>query len=81
MNCCDVALAASGTATLELAILNTPMVIVYKSAFLTWFIARCLIKIPYIGMVNIVAGKHVAAEFIQFAATAENISCDPLNSR
>jgi len=64
----DVGLIASGTATLEAGILNTPMLIVYKVSFLTWAYARLMIKIPYIGLVNVVAGKKVAPEFVQFGA-------------
>ena len=64
----DLALVASGTATLEAAILNTPMIIVYKVTFLTWAYAKTLIKIPYIGLVNVVAGKQIIPEFIQFRA-------------
>lgn len=70
----DLALVASGTATLEAAILNTPMLIVYKVSFLTWAYAKKLIKIPYIGLVNVVAGKKIVPEFIQFSARPELIS-------
>jgi lipid-A-disaccharide synthase len=64
----DIALVASGTATLETAILNTPMLIVYKVSFLTWAYAKSIIKIPYIGLANVVAGKKVVPEFVQFGA-------------
>ncbi len=70
----DLALIASGTATLEAAILNTPMVIVYKVTFLTWAYAKTLVKIPYIGLVNVVAGKQIVPEFIQFRAKPRLIS-------
>ncbi|MFC1708999.1 lipid-A-disaccharide synthase [Candidatus Omnitrophota bacterium] len=70
----DLALVASGTATLEAAILNTPMIIVYKVSFLTWAYAKSLIKIPYIGLVNVVARKQVVSEFIQFGAKPKLIS-------
>lgn len=70
----DLILVASGTATLEAAIVGTPMVIVYRLAFLSWMLGRLLIKVPYIGMVNLVAGKQIAPELIQFHATPERIA-------
>jgi lipid-A-disaccharide synthase len=70
----DLCLVCSGTATLETGILATPMIILYKVNFLTWIYMRSLIKIPYIGLVNIVAGRKIAEEFIQYAATPESIS-------
>lgn len=72
-------LVASGTATLECAVLTTPMVIVYKVAFLTWFFARLLVRLPYIGLVNIVRGKKVAPEFVQFSAKAEAITQEAIS--
>jgi len=71
----DFAIVASGTATLETAILGKPMVIVYKISFLTWAILRLMIKIPYIGLVNVVANKKIVAEFIQYGAHPQKI-CD-----
>jgi lipid-A-disaccharide synthase len=68
------ALVASGTATLETALLECPMVIVYKTAALTWFIGKRLVKIPHIGMVNVMAKKEVCPEFLQDAAQAPAIS-------
>lgn len=70
----DLALIASGTATLEAAILSTPMIIVYKVSFLTWAYAKLLIKIPYIGLVNVVARKRIVPEYIQFKARPQLIS-------
>jgi lipid-A-disaccharide synthase len=74
LHCSDFALVASGTATLETAILGIPMVILYKVSFLTWAYIRMLIKIPYIGLVNIVAGECVVPEFIQYKAKPEKIA-------
>lgn len=68
LNLCDFVLAASGTATLETAIMQKPMLIVYKVSFLNWLIARQLIKLPYIGLVNVVAGRKIIPEFVQFQA-------------
>ena len=67
-------MVASGTATLECALLKKPMVIIYKTSWLTYAIAKAVIKIPYIGLVNIVAGKKVAEELIQNEANATNIA-------
>ena len=74
INAMDAAIVASGTATLETALLKKPMVIIYKTSWLTYAIARALIKIPYIGLVNIVAGKKVVEELIQNEATAVKIA-------
>ena len=67
-------IVCSGTATLECAIIGTPMVVVYKTSFVTYCIARNLVKIPDIGLVNVVAGKRIVPELIQNDCTAENIA-------
>jgi len=64
--CSDFAMVASGTATLETALLGVPMAILYKVSFLSWLYLRTAIKIPYIGMVNIVAGERIVPEFLQY---------------
>jgi len=74
VNASDLALVASGTATLETAVLNKPMIIIYRVSFLTWVLARLFIKIPYIGLVNVVAGQKIVPELIQFDATPRKIS-------
>ena len=74
LNSCDFVLAASGTATLETAIMQKPMVIVYKVSWLNWLIARMLIRLPFIGLVNVVAGRKIVPEFIQFQARAPLIA-------
>ncbi len=71
---CDFALVASGTATLETAIMQKPMVIVYKVSFLNWLIARSLIRLPFIGLANVVAGKKIVPEFIQYRAKPQPIA-------
>ena len=63
------AIVASGTATVETALLGCPMIVVYKAAALTYFFGRLLVKIPHIGMVNVVARRLVCPEFIQGNAT------------
>jgi lipid-A-disaccharide synthase len=60
------AMVASGTATLETAILGVPMVILYKVSFLTWLYLKMMIKIPYIGLVNLVRREKFIAEFVQY---------------
>jgi lipid-A-disaccharide synthase len=70
----DFALVASGTATLETALLGIPMVILYKISFLTWAYLKTSVKIPYIGLVNVIRGKKVIAEFIQYDAKPEKIA-------
>ena len=71
---CDCAMVASGTATLETALLEIPMAIIYKTNFLTYILTKNLIKLPFIGLVNIVAGKSLAAEFLQYNARPEKIA-------
>ena len=63
------ALVASGTATLETALMGCPMLVVYKTSPLTYFFGRLLIRVAHIGMVNLIAGRTVCPEFIQRAAT------------
>lgn len=66
-------LVASGTATVEAALLGVPMIVMYKVAPVTYALARLLVHVEHIGMVNILAGKRIVPEFIQGAATAESI--------
>ncbi|MCK9595063.1 MAG: lipid-A-disaccharide synthase [Candidatus Omnitrophica bacterium] len=73
----DFSLVCSGTATLETGILGTPMVILYTVNLLTWAFIRLMIKIPYIGLVNVVKEKKVCEEFIQFQCNPKAI-CDYL---
>lgn len=61
----ELNLVASGTATLECAILESPLFVLYKTSGLTYLLARRLISIPYIGLVNVVAGEKIVPEFIQ----------------
>lgn len=70
----DIVMVASGTATLETALLETPMVIVYKVSPVSYFIGRIIINVDHIGIVNIIAGKKVVPEFIQDDAKPENIA-------
>jgi lipid-A-disaccharide synthase len=70
----DFAWVASGTATLETAVLGVPHLIVYSTNFLTWVIGQRLVQTPYIGLVNIVAEDRVVPELLQDEATGQNIS-------
>jgi lipid-A-disaccharide synthase len=77
---CDVALVASGTATLETALARKPMVITYKMAGLTAFIMKKMGYLPWVGLPNIIAGEFVVPEILQRDATPENLSQAVLNS-
>ncbi len=81
----DVLLIASGTATLQAAVVGTPMVLLYKTTPVTYRLARWLINVKWIGLVNLVAGRSVVPELIQNEATAERLCqevlhllCDPV---
>ncbi|MCK4244230.1 MAG: lipid-A-disaccharide synthase [Candidatus Omnitrophica bacterium] len=69
----DLILTASGTATVEIAILERPMIILYKVSPLAYFFLKRIVKLPYIGMVNIIAKKEIVPEFIQRRANARGI--------
>jgi lipid-A-disaccharide synthase len=73
---CDVALAASGTVTVEAALLGAPMVVFYRVTALSWAIGKLLVKIPYYSMVNLIAGKRVVTELIQSHMTGERIATE-----
>ncbi len=67
------AVVASGTATVEAAIANTPFVMVYRVSPLTWLLGRRLVKVPHFAMVNLIAGREVVPELVQKDFTAENV--------
>lgn len=71
---CDAIATVSGTVTLQIALTMTPMVIIYKLNPVTYAIAKRLIKVPYIGLPNIVAGRRIVSELIQHEASPEAIS-------
>lgn len=73
LNICDVIITASGTATLEAAIMNTPMVIVYKVSFLSFLVGWLLVKVKNIGLVNLIAERRIVPELIQGQASPVNI--------
>ncbi len=70
----DLVIAASGTVTLELALLNVPMVVSYKLSPLTYAIGRHLVKVKFASLVNLVADREVVPELLQDQATGENIA-------
>lgn len=74
MEASDIVALASGTATLEAMLLHRPMVVFYKLHWLTYFIVKQMIKIPYYSLPNIIAGQQYVPELIQHNATAEQIS-------
>lgn len=77
---CDVALVASGTATLEAALARKPMVITYKMAEMTARLMAKMATVPYAGLPNIIAGEFIVPEILQRDATPENLAQAVLNS-
>jgi lipid-A-disaccharide synthase len=73
VNSSDLVWTASGTATLETALMMRPMIIVYRLARLTYALARLLVRVDHIGMANIIAGEKIVPELIQHEMTAERI--------
>ena len=76
MQCCDAIMTTSGTATLEIALLNVPMVIAYKLSPLTYLLGRLLVNIAFIGLPNIIAGQKIVTELIQEDASPENLAIE-----
>jgi len=75
----DVALVASGTATLETALMNLPMVVVYKVSPLSYWVGRAFIHVDHISLVNIIAGKTVVPELIQGEAQANRMAVEVID--
>ena len=71
---CDFALVASGTATLEGAITNTPMAVIYKTSWASWFIAKLFLNVRFVSIVNILSNDLVVREFLQNNATPQKIT-------
>ncbi|UCD80549.1 MAG: lipid-A-disaccharide synthase [Desulfobacterales bacterium] len=71
---CDAIIAASGTVTLQAAIHAIPMVIIYKVSPLSAWLARALVRVPHVGLVNLVAGRRLVPELLQHQATGANIA-------
>ena len=79
MQACDAIITASGTATLEIALMGIPMAIVYKISWLSYFILKFMVSIDRIGLVNIVADKFVVREFLQGTARPKKIAAEILH--
>lgn len=78
MTIADVAIAASGTVTLEAALLGLPSVVVYKVAASSYWLAKLLVKIPHVSLPNIVAGRRIIPELLQADANAGGIAREAL---
>ena len=74
MAAADVVLMASGTTALEAMLLKRPMVIAYKLSWLSWAILSRMVKTPYVGLPNLLAGEKLVPELLQDEATPENMS-------
>lgn len=70
----DIFIAVSGTVTVEIALAQTPTVVIYKLAYLTYLLARCLVKIQYISLTNIIMNEEVFPELIQENANSQMIT-------
>ena len=75
---CDLLLTVSGTATLEAAILGTPMIITNRVSDLSYHLGRRLIKVKHIGLPNLIAGRQIVPEFVQQNARPELIAGEAL---
>ena len=75
----EMVVLASGTATLEVAYFKKPMVIIYKNSFITHFIGKKLLLLPYVGLVNILSEKFICKEFLQDECNSKNIFIESEN--
>ena len=76
INACDAIAAVSGTVTLQITLMQTPMLIIYKISPLTYLILKKIVKFTYAGIANVIANKEICREFIQNDATPNNISSE-----
>lgn len=74
MNCCDFAIATSGTVTLEAALMGLPSIVLYKMSAITYCIAKIFVKIKYFSLPNILVDKQVLPELLQDEVNGENIA-------
>ncbi|MGB8168955.1 MAG: lipid-A-disaccharide synthase [Chthoniobacteraceae bacterium] len=74
----EVGMVCSGTATLEAAFFGLPLCVIYKVAWLTYVVGKRLVRVPFLGMPNVLAGREIAREFLQHAATGEAIGAEML---
>lgn len=73
-----VGMVASGTATVEAACLAMPLLIIYRVAWLTYGVARAVVRVPYLGMINLLSGREIAREFLQSRARPGAIADETL---
>ena len=74
--CSDLALAASGTVTIEASLLGTPMITFYRVNSLSWWMGRHLVRVPFYSMVNLVAGRRIVPEYIQSEMTPDRLAAE-----
>jgi lipid-A-disaccharide synthase len=72
----DVAIVASGTATLEAGLMHRPMVVIYRVSTPTWLVGRAMVKVPHIALVNLLSGRRVVPELLQREMTPERIAAE-----
>ena len=72
----DVALSSSGTATLECAVLGTPVVVMYRLSRMTHWLGQRLVRVPHFSLVNIIAGKEVVPELLQHDVNGKRIAAE-----
>lgn len=72
----DLAIVASGTATLETALLGTPLIVVYRASALNWRLFHPMIRVPYVGLPNLIAGREIAPELLQDELTVERLQAE-----
>jgi len=77
--CADLALAASGTVTIEATLLGTPMIAFYRVNKLSWLMGKFLVRVPFYSMVNLVAGRRIVPELIQGDMTAGRLADEALS--
>jgi lipid-A-disaccharide synthase len=74
----ELALAASGTVTMEATLLGTPMVTFYRVSAVSWALGRHLVRAPFLSMVNLVAGRKIVPELMQNEMRGENLAAEAL---
>lgn len=70
----DLAILCSGTATLEVALLGTPAIVIYKLSIFSWLIGKIVVKVPFVSLTNLVAGKEVFREYLQSAVNPKELA-------
>lgn len=80
MQCCDSIISASGTATLEISLMGIPYCITYKIAHISYAILKQMVKIKHLGLANIIFGKEIIKEFIQYNTRPEDIAAETIRT-